>query len=315
MNAWSAETWTDPEWLAGAHAWIRAVLAGSGTAASAPFEQIHVRPWSTVIRVPTSDGDLYFKANTPALSHEAALVVELSERRPDCVPPLRGVDVDRGWLLMTDAGVRLREIVARERDFSRWLEILPLYAGLQLDLADSAERLVALGVPDLRLARLPAGFDRLIDEHPTLSADERRRLTGERGRVRELCAELAGFGIAETIEHDDFHEGQVFVRDGRYLLLDWGDACVTHPFFTLAVTLDGVLAWGLDDVAGSVDTTPFQDAYLQPFAERSGRDDLAAAATIARRLGWACRAVNCHSTGAEPETTVPRLRMFLDGRA
>ena len=29
-------------------------------------------------------------------------------------------------------------------------------------------------------------------------------------------------------------------KDGRYLLLDWGDACVTHPYFTLAVTLDGV---------------------------------------------------------------------------
>jgi len=315
METWTAETWTDPAWLAEAHAWIGDALARSGTTATAPSEQIHVRPWSTVIRVPTADGDLYFKANTPALSHEAALVVVLSERRPDCVPPLRGVDVGRGWLLMTDAGLRLREIVERERDLSRWLEILPLYAGLQLDLADTAERLVALGVPDLRLATLPDGYERLVDEHPLVSGEERRRLAGERGHVRELCDELAAFGIAETIEHDDFHDGQVFVRDGSYLLLDWGDACVTHPFFTLAVTLDGVLAWGLDDVEGSVDTAPFQAAYLQPFAERSGRDDLAAAAVIARRLGWACRAVSCHFAGAEPDTTLPQLRMFLDGRA
>ncbi len=314
MDAWTAETWTDPLWLAEARAWIGETLAGSGITATAPDEQIHVRPWSTVIRVPTIEGDLYFKANTPALSHEAALVVTLSERRPDCVPPLRGVDVDRGWMLMADAGTRLRELVEQERDLSRWLDILPLYAGLQLDLADASERLVALGVPDLRLATLPNGYERLVDEHPTLSVEERSRLAGERGRVRELCAELAAFGIAETIDHDDFHDGQVFVRDGRYLLLDWGDACVAHPFFTLAVTLDGVLAWGLDDVEGSVDTAPFQDAYLLPFAERSGRDDLTAAAAIARRLGWACRAVSCHFSGAEPDMTLPQLRMFLDGR-
>ncbi len=108
---------------------------------------------------------------------------------------------------------------------------------------------------------------------------------------------------------------QVFVRDGRYLLLDWGDACVSHPFFSLAVTLDGQLAWGLDDVQGSVDTAPFRDAYLGPFATWSGRDDLADAAEIARRLGWVCRAANCHFAGAEPETTRTHLRMYLDGRA
>ena len=85
-------------------------------------------------------------------------------------------------------------------------------------------------------------------------------------RVEEMCDELAGYGLPETIQHDDFHDGQVFVRDGRYLLLDWGDACVSHPFFTLSVTLEGQLAWGLDDVHGSVDVRPFRDAYLRAFA-------------------------------------------------
>jgi phosphotransferase family enzyme len=160
----------------------------------------------------------------------------------------------------------------------------------------------------------PGGYDRLLDEHPGLSDDERRRLIGERDRGAELCAELAGFGLSETIEHDDFHDGQVFVCDGRYLLMDWGDACVAHPFFSLAVTLDGVLGWGPEDIQGSLDTAPYHEAYLQPFAERTLQDDLARAATIARRLGWVCRAVNCHLAGAEPATTLPQLRMFLGGQ-
>ena len=130
--------------------------------------------------------------------------------------------------------------------------------------------------------------------------------------MRESCDELGAFGLPETIQHDDFHDGQVYVRDGRYLLLDWGDACVTHPFFTLAVTLGGVLSWGLDDVQGSLDVTPFRDAYLAAFAPLAAEADLQAAASIALRLGWVCRAVNGALGSSTPAETNARLRMFLE---
>ncbi len=92
--------------------------------------------------------------------------------------------------------------------------------------------------------------------------------------------------------------------------MDWGDACISHPFFTLSVTLEGVLAWGLDDEEDSEDTAPYRDAYLKPFAERYD-GDLVAAATLATRLGWACRAVNGHVPGRQqadehPAADVPR---------
>jgi Ser/Thr protein kinase RdoA (MazF antagonist) len=143
--------------------------------------------------------------------------------------------------------------------------------------------------------------------------DAEPRFRAAASYVAELCEQLATYGIAETVQHDDLHDGQVFVRDGRHLIMDWGDACVSHPFFTLSVTLEGVLAWGLDDVEDSVDTAPFRDAYLAPFAERYA-GDLVAASEVAVRLGWAARAVNGHVPGEE-KGTLTRLRMFLDGRA
>jgi Phosphotransferase enzyme family len=303
-------TWTDRAWLAEAHEWIHANVTRLGAAPVGTIDQRHIYPWSTVMRVPTGRGDLYFKANTPDLSFEARLVTLLSERRPDCVPRLLAVDLDRGWMLMSDAGERLREIVERERDLSRWLEVLPLYAQVQLDLSGDVGEMLRLGVPDLRLRILPDRFEQLLEELVDLPPDLGRRLAASIPRVRELSEELAAFGLPETIQHDDFHDGQIFVRDGRYLLLDWGDSCVSHPFFTLAVTLDGQLAWGLDDVQGSVDVLPFRDAYLEPFGKV---EDLAAAAEIARRLGWACRAVNAHGADS-PADTEARLRMFLDAR-
>ena len=304
-------TWTDASWLAEAHEWIHENVTRLGAAPVGAIDQHHVRPWSTVMRVPTDRGDLYFKANAPDLTFEAGLVNLLSKRRPNCVPRLLAVDLDRGWMLMSDAGQRLREIVERERDLSRWLEILPLYAQVQLDLSGDVDEMLRLGVPDLRLAILPDRFEQLLDELVDLPPDLDRRLAASVPRVRELRDELAAFGVPETIQHDDFHDGQIFVRDSRYLLLDWGDSCISHPFFTLAVTLDGQLAWGLDDVEGSVDVLPFRDAYLDPFGTA---EELAAAAEIARRLGWACRAVNAHGADS-PADTEARLRMFLDGRA
>ena len=144
-------------------------------------------------------------------------------------------------------------------------------------------------------------------------AGEMRRLREAIPRVAAMCAELAGYGIAETIQHDDLNDGAVYARDGRYLILDWGDACVSHPFFSMSVTLEGVIAWGADDVEGSVDTTPYRDAYLAPFAGVRPDDELRAAFGLAVRLGWACRAVNGHVPGIDAGPTWTRLRMFLDG--
>lgn len=299
--------WRDPDWLAGAYDWIDARLAEAGLTRTGVPDQSHVYPWSTVLRVPTDAGDVWFKANTDTLRHEVVLVQRISARRPDVVPPLLAADPATGWMLMADAGESLRTVVPRERSLDRWLDVLPRYAGLQLDLADDVDDLVAAGVPDLRLAALPAAYERLTD---AIGAE--RRFRTATSQVADLCAELAGYGLPELVQHDDLHDGQVFVRDGRHLVLDWGDACVSHPFFTLSVTLEGVLAWGLDDVENSVDTGPFRDAYLAPYRQRFG-GDLVDAARVATRLGWACRAVNGHVPG-DDERTVTRLRMFFDGR-
>jgi len=123
-------------------------------------------------------------------------------------------------------------------------------------------------------------------------------------------AEAHGYGVSVTIQHDDFHDGQVFVHDGRYLLLDWGDCCVSHPFCSLAVTLERGIAWGLDAIQEPVDIAPFRAAYLGPFS-RAG-SDVVAAAVFAPRLGWVCRAVDGHVPGDLDGTRI-RLRMFVDG--
>ena len=242
-----------------------------------------------------------------ALRHEAALASTLSARMPDLVAPPLAVDLETGWILMSDSGRRLRELVPEERSLRRWLKVLPRYAELQIAFSDFVDDLLAAGVPDMRLAVLPAKYEKLVAE-----IEVEQRFRDAAGHVRMLCDQLSAYGIPETIQHDDLHDAQVFVRDGAELVMDWGDACVSHPFFTLSVTLEGIIAWGLDDEENSEDIRPYRDAYLAPFAARYA-GDLVAAVDIALRLGWACRAVNGHLASHDDDHTRMRLRMFLDG--
>ncbi len=306
----SEQRWRDPQWLEQAHAWIEATLTERGLRRTAPFAQPHVYPWSTVLRVDTDAGCLWFKANDEATRHEAVIVERIAARRPDVLPQIVAADQSRGWLFMADAGESLREIVARERSLDRWLTVLPRYAALQLELAADVDGLLARGVPDRRLAALPKAYEKLME-----LTGAQTRFREAAGQVAELCAQLGAYGVPELLQHDDLHDGQVFVHDGQYRLLDWGDACVSHPFFSLSVTLEGGLAWGLDDVENSVDVAPFRDAYLAVFAEALGmtHSTLLEATRLALRLGWACRAVNGHVPG-DNDRTFTRLRMFLDGR-
>jgi hypothetical protein len=286
--------WTDPRWLAEVHAWIRARVDVTGE-----IEQPHVRPWSTVLRVPTPDGLVWFKANGPSQAYEAAVVELLARERPDAVPPLLAVDVERSWMLMADGGERLRDLIARDRTLAPWLDVLPLYAGVQVDVAPHAERLLELGVPDRRLGVLPKQAAAIPELRQDLS------------RIEDMAERLAELGVPETIQHDDLHDGQVFVRDGRPLVFDWGDSVISHPFLTMAVTLEGVIAWGVDDIAHSEPLGPYRAAYLAPFARYAPREALEDALDLALRLGWVSRLLFAAPELEGPEHREARLKMFL----
>jgi Phosphotransferase enzyme family len=302
--------WIQPQWLADATDWILARLDEHGIAVMGEIEQPHVRWWSTVMRVPTSEGDLWFKASASPHAFEAALVTLLGRLRPGQVTDVVAADVERGWLLMRDAGTRLRELVTSPAQLGRWEELLPAYAELQLAVAPHVDELLAAGVPDQRLAVLPAQLELLLGDEEALLLGRPEGLTpAEHEQLRSLlpefanaCARLAAYGIPETLQHDDFHDGNIFVREGRYVFFDWGDSCVSHPFHTLVVTLRA-LAHRLELAPGGPDLFRLREAYLEPFAHYGSHDDLVAAADLAHFTGTAARSLAWHRFLAprEPE--------------
>jgi hypothetical protein len=285
--------WAQPDWLLSARAWIEqhARIAGE-------IEQIHLVPWSTVLRVPAVDGELFFKAASISGTFEPALTLMLAERVPERIAEPVAVELERGWMLTRSAGTRLRELVHSAADLHHWTTLLPAYAALQIELAPEVDELLRLGVPDRRLARIPALLADLLEDTDALMVDlpdgltseELARMRKELPEIAKLCAELAGFGIPETLQHDDFHDGNVFVRDGRHVFFDWGDSCVSHPFHTLVVTLRSVAA-RLDLEPGGSDLLGLRDAYLEPFAVFAEPAALREAFDLAYRVGTIGRAL------------------------
>lgn len=291
-------TWLEPDWYHSAVEWIHGLLNRRTVHVTGSIEPCRVRPWSVVLRIPTDSGDCFFKVTAPYLAREPALVQALSLWRPDCVPELFGVDLKRNWMLMADAGTILRVAILSDCDLTHWHRVLPLYAGLQKDLAPHAGELLSLGAIDRRLTVLPRLYDDLMNdtaslrlgEEGGLSPTEYAFLLGEKDHLVELCGKLSSFRIPESLDHNDFHDGNITIRNGSYTLFDWGDACVTHPFFSMIVVPRYV-----SDRLGIDETDPrivmLQEHYLRPWLEYEADENLHRALGLAQCLGTICRAL------------------------
>jgi hypothetical protein len=99
---------------------------------------------------------------------------------------------------------------------------------VQREMVSRQAELLSLGALDRRLSSLPAQFETLLEDQMGLMVDQPdgptsaqyQRLIGLAPRFAEMCARLAGSGIPETLHHDDFHDGNVFVPGGRYAFSD-----------------------------------------------------------------------------------------------
>lgn len=295
--------WDRPGWLAEAQAWITTVVEARGLTITGSLEQPHVRPWSTVLYVPTSVGPHYFKAVAPALAHEPALTEMLGHWQPGrTVQPL-AVDRERGWMLLPDGGVQLREVMRQVRGLEHWEVLLPAYAELQQALVSHLPATLGIGTPDRRLATLPAQYEHLLNDGDAvglglpegLTVDEHQRLFALALQLATSCAELASYAVPESLHHGDLHDGNIVVRGGTYRFFDWGDSCAAHPFFSLRtafVSIEHTL--GLDE--GDPAFARLRDAYLEPWTGRETRLRLQQAFSLAQPLAALCGALTWHRT-------------------
>jgi Phosphotransferase enzyme family len=261
----------------GAEEWIRAHVKPTG-----PIELVHDRPWAKVMRVPTRDSVVWFKACAPVQAFEPRLSAHLFRRWPDLVAEVLGHDEHRAWLLLGDAG---QPIDAFGNPPEAWLTAVPRYAELQRGEAAHVGDHLRHAVPDLRLHTLPDRYADLVQHALPLDDHEVGRMRRFTHRFRNLCADLAMHGVPETIQHDDLHMNNLYAHGSGTRILDWGDSSISHPFASLVVTFRF-----LEERNGLSPSDPWferlRDAYLEPWGT-----GLRETFTLAMRVGSIAHAV------------------------
>jgi Phosphotransferase enzyme family len=272
--------WNEPEWRRQAEGWVVARLAELGIRSTAPIEQTHVRPWGTTFRVPTGTGPLWFKANMPELAFEVAILRTIEAIRPQAGPRLLAADPDVGWMLMEDAGVEFGG-----GDVAAWERVLSAYAELQIDASSEASALVAAGVPHRTTPGMLDELERMLEDDRNVRApsyeipdEQLARVGALLPRLREACDVVAEFGLPDTLQHDDVHGWNVFLRNGEPVFIDWGDACIAQPALSLAIPLAGFRR----SLPDGVDRA--RDAYYEPWTRVRPRHELDAAHETAMLL-------------------------------
>ncbi len=292
--------------------WLREWAAQAGLPILAEVEHTHVRPWGAVLRGATEQGHIYLKVCGPSQAFEPALTALLARFDTDAVmPKLLATHASQPWMLLGDGGVRLIGAPSRER-FEVWRSILPRYARLQRRLEGHEADLLDVGVPDLRLERLAPLLDSVIDDEPGFHLDRPdpfaptyARLRELHPQVRQLVDELGLLGIGPTIQHDDLHQNNVLVRHGRAVVIDWGDACVSHPFLSLWIVRCAVAhGAGVEDAGGAASS--LIDRYLEAWGDVAPMRELRRAADLGAALGEVSRALSQYRIFAlYPEVAPP----------
>jgi hypothetical protein len=260
-------------------AWLDERLAGAGLERTGEVEQPHLRPWATVLKVPTSAGVVWFKACAPETAFEAALYEVVARAVPEHVLTPLGVDADRGWLLLPDGGPPIGERLEGAERFEALVEAIVEYGRLQRALEPHVEELLAIGVADMRPAAMPSRFEEAI---AAVGAERVPQVAAMRETVAGWCSRLAASPVPPSLDHNDLHPWNVL---GGARFYDWGDSVIAHPFAAMLVPLGFVQR----DCEPQLPRA--RDAYLAVFADLAPADELVETLELACRVAKIARAL------------------------
>lgn len=262
------------------------------------FEQPHVRPWSSAIKIGTTGGPVWFKVNAPATAYEATLVERLNEWAPELAPRLLAQDRSRAWSIVEHAGPVMRTLAEPDELWSRWAQVLERYAQAQIALARHAEALVSEGVPDLSpaltaelAADLIARLTGVPVEEGGLTGEEADALYRVLPSVQRGCDRLEASGLGVSINHDDLHTSNICWKPEGFRIIDWGDAVIGHPFGTMLATVNSI-AWHAKCERDDPRIEALLATYLAQFHDYGTVEELRPYVALARTAGCVSKALS-----------------------
>lgn len=220
--------------------WAYEQLREKGICALNDFEDVRLMPWSSVYRIQTDQGFFYLKHVQGEGCYEAHLLLMLEAHFEGVVPSLLASSEDLSCFILRDAGETLRTYLGRSGyDVVLIKKVFDAYCLIQRTMESHVDALMSEGVPDWRLRIVTRRYELFLQDvsfFSCIGVDKtvHKTLMSLVPKVHALCETIDRVGVCETLEHADFQDNNVLIRDGRFVISDWGDAVISHPFFSLA---------------------------------------------------------------------------------
>ena len=254
--------WMQPDsaWKAVVEDWIREALLAAGREPAGELEE--VKSWSIScvykLRTRTIEGGhqssidsasdpenesekthpwVYFKASTPLpyFVNEVVITRALTKHLPEHAPEILAVHDEFGWLLTEDLGKPIRHSEDQDPEalLNDSLRFIRQTVELQKRSRAFIPELESLGCLDRRLPRLHVEWPKVL-RHPlsqdAVPAEFLQPLVDQESQTLEAFIELESMGPAPALVHGDLHLGNAAVRGSSFVLFDWTDASIAHPF-------------------------------------------------------------------------------------
>jgi len=257
--------WSKPGWFEDAAAWLHIQAQQVHATINGPIRQLRFSQDSCLLQLPTTAGNLYFKAVPAYYAHEPRLTALLHQHFPTHISGVVAVEPERHWLLM-------REIPGRPLSFTKtpdgWHNTIRAWASIQLASQEQITALLDTGCFDRRLEQLPERFGRFAAADLSfltalpggLTPEEFATVRALVPQIKVLSQQIAVYALPNTLDHGDFHPHNINIDDGNAIIFDWADGAIAHPFFSPA-TLIAYTTLTVPDMAHLHST--LRDTYLE----------------------------------------------------
>jgi Phosphotransferase enzyme family len=226
-------------WFRELRNWIESVIEPAGFHVNGDFRQLNASPTFSLVRFETSGPPVWFKAVGEPNQREFPITCLLAQYFPEYLPRILARRPDwNGWLTSEVRGKLLSDV----QEQVLWEQAAAAFARLQIQSVDRGSQILGAGARDLGAAALSKHIqpfmsvvERLMGRQtkvppPVLNRDDLVLLADS---LQNGIGALEATGIPETLGHLDLNPGNIIVSADRCVFLDWAEAYVGNPFFSL----------------------------------------------------------------------------------
>ncbi|TNF66325.1 MAG: aminoglycoside phosphotransferase family protein [Gammaproteobacteria bacterium] len=208
-------------------------------------QKINNMPWSFVYRIKTDKRVIFLKQTPVSLYLETSVLYLLNQLNLSYIPNLVAVNKPLCAFLISSIGdISLRALSDQKLMIDLFIKGAVFYTKLQRYFEGKTSLLRALGAQDYTLDNLPTLYNHLLNHQSQLQVDglrhyEYKKLVQLTTKLIELSDKLKSYQIPETLNHCDFHDGNLIFNQisNNVGIIDWGEIAICHPFFSLNACL------------------------------------------------------------------------------